>query len=793
MTSLAKRAKNKLQRVALRKTAGIRSAWRVGVVGSGGIAPDHVQGYESTRVAHIVAFNDVSPVSLAGMLDQVPHAKGYKDLQQMLANERLDLVSICTWPDSHASLVAQVAAAGIKGIMCEKPLALTMSEVDAMVAAAAQHGCRLAGGHQYRFHALFMRAAALVREGRLGNITRARGNIASTLANNGPHLIDTIRFVMGDDKVVSVQCACERERDEWNRGLPAEDGAAGALVFESGVRCDVLTGDRSDGFFSIQIVGDKGSLEVSPNRLVVDGKVVSDGNAEDDYRRRQFSEFIDWVKGKRATYAADAVSSAATAEVVLAMYESARLGNAVQLPLRNKGDVIRQLYPATPPANQSVPAAFPKSHPLAIGEARLASEGGSRAVSGWFGSQPAIGTPELRGVTRVLLSKRLNSVEGTVVAALEEEFAEVYGVKHAVASTSGTAAIHVAIGALNPEPCDEIITTPITDMGSVIPILMANCIPVFADVDPVTGNLTAASIERKITPRTKAVILVHLFGHPADMEPIRDLLRARKIALIEDCAQAHYADYRGKKVGTFGDFACFSLQQSKQITCGDGGITLVNRDDLADRAALFVDKGWNRKQGLRTHLFLGMNYRMTELQGAVARAQLRRLPGLIAQRQETASLLTVRLLKNAPLIRTRVLEEGTRPAWWMYPFTIDQAASGIDIEEFRAELTAEGIRVAREYVPWAVFNYTVLKDQRTYGESRYPFSATNYVPPVMEDFPGFLEFKRNLLYMGWSHNATTKHVEMIAAGIAKVVRALRPSPVMMSHPIAQREPVLERT
>jgi hypothetical protein len=127
------------------------------------------------------------------------------------------------------------------------------------------------------------------------------------------------------------------------------------------------------------------------------------------------------------------------------------------------------------------------------------------------------------------------------------------------------------------------------------------------------------------------------------MEPIRELLRARGIALIEDCAQAHWADYRGKKVGTYGDFGCFSLQQSKQMTCGDGGITLVNRDDLADRAALFVDKGWNRRSGLRTHLFLGMNYRMTELQAAVARAQLRKLPALIARRQATASMLSDRL------------------------------------------------------------------------------------------------------------------------------------------------------
>ena len=190
-----------------------------------------------------------------------------------------------------------------------------------------------------------------------------------------------------------------------------------------------------------------------------------------------------------------------------------------------------------------------------------------------------------------------------------------------MASTSGTSAIHVAVAAVNPDPCDEIITTAMSDMGTAIPILMANCIPVFADVDPITGNLTAETIARKITPRTRAVIVVHLFGRPADLGPIVDLLRPKGIALIEDCAQAHFAEYRGKKIGTFGDLGCFSLQQSKQITCGDGGLTLVNREDLIERASLFIDKGRSRKAG-RVHLFLGANYRMTELQGTVARAQL---------------------------------------------------------------------------------------------------------------------------------------------------------------------------
>src|SRR5262249_37802763 len=231
--------------------------------------------------------------------------------------------------------------------------------------------------------------------------------------------------------------------------------------------------------------------------------------------------------------------------------------------------------------------------------------------------------------------------------------------------------------------------------------------------------------------------------------------------------------YHGKKVGTFGDFGCFSLQQSKQITCGDGGLTLVNRDDLVDRARLFVDKGWDRRAG-RTHLFLGMNYRMTELQAAVARAQFRKLPGLIEKRQKAASLLNQKLREVCAFIQTRASDDSVKPAWWTYPFSIDEVNSGINKDEFYQELTAEGVRVAREYVPTGVFNHTVLSEQRTYGNSRYPFSAVTYIPPTLEDFPDFQEFRNNLMFLGWSHDVTVATVECIAKAFLKVANALKP-------------------
>ncbi len=252
----------------------------------------------------------------------------------------------------------------------------------------------------------------------------------------------------------------------------------------------------------------------------------------------------------------------------------------------------------------------------------------------------SLGDEEKQLLAEVIDSGALNRNDGSKVAALERAWAEMLGVPHAQAVTSGTAALHTAVAALNLEPGDEIITSPITDMGTVIAILACNLVPTFADVDPRTGNITAETIARQISPKTRAIIVVHLFGQPADMDPILALARQHDLRVIEDCAQAHLAAYQGRLVGTMGDLGCFSFQQSKQMTTGDGGLVVSRDEALAVRARLFSDKGWPRGiPGLRGHLFLGMNYRMTELQGAVGLAQARKLPGMVAQRRRTAGSL----------------------------------------------------------------------------------------------------------------------------------------------------------
>ncbi len=764
MDSLAERAARKLRRIAQRQVRPLRRPLRAAVVGCGAISPEHLDGYEDTGIAAVVGVSDVAPAALARALDRVPGARGFRDYREMLETLRPDVVSICTWPQTHADVVRAAVDAGVRGILCEKPLALTMAEVDEMVRLCREAGVRLAGGHQLRFHRAFVEAARLVRSGVIGQPRSAQAQVASSLANNGPHVLDVARFVLGDPRPRRVSCRCVRTRGQLNRGWPMEDGAEGQIEFENDLALEFRTGDLSNTFLEVTVTGALGELVVTPKSIRLGGKPapLDADAAKRENRGEQFRHFVHWVKGTEHSYVADAEPSAVAAELVLAAYEAARVGAPVELPLAARGDVIRALYPQ--PAE---PGEAPPARPALPHDPRLALDGGPRSLPGWFNSNPPVGLPELANLARVIQSGNLNMVGGQMVPALEKAFAKLYGCQQAVASTSGTAALHVALAAVNPEPCDEVITTPMTDMGTLIPILAQNCLPSFADIDPVTGNLTAQSIAERITPRTKAVILVHLFGRPAELEPIVDLCRARGIALIEDCSQAHLAEYHGKKVGTFGDLGCFSLQQSKQITCGDGGLTLVNRPELVERASLFIDKGWNRRAGKRAHLFFGMNYRMTELQAAVALAQLKRLPGMMVQRRQMAEEL-VRRLAGAPGV---VLPESLRDrgsSWWKFNFLVDEDQLGCSADVVADALLVEGVRVARDYLPRPLFEEEMIRERHTYGNSGYPFSAVDWRPPHRDDFPGLMEFYRRQLIMSWSSSVQPKHVSGIAAAIQKV-------------------------
>jgi perosamine synthetase len=343
-----------------------------------------------------------------------------------------------------------------------------------------------------------------------------------------------------------------------------------------------------------------------------------------------------------------------------------------------------------------------------------------------------VGDEELALLEEVIRSGKLNRNAGTKVTALEGEWAAKFGVAHAVASTSGTAAIHTALGALPLNPGDEVITTPITDWGTVGPILAQGCVPVFADVDKRTYSLNPEEVERRITGRTRAIVAVHLLGQSCDMDAMQSIARRHDLLLIEDCAQAMLATWRGKLVGTMGDLGCFSLQQSKVISTGDGGMTISNDDKLGARAALFADKGWERgvrQSGRREHRTFGLNYRMTELQGAVGLAQLGKAESFVARRRRVAALLTERL-SDAPGIEPPFVLEGAEPVYWFYLLTLNKAVLPVDQPTFMRALRAEGIPLTGVHSGEPLYLQQMFQRKQVFGTSHYPF---DYAGRSVED------------------------------------------------------------
>lgn len=405
----------------------------------------------------------------------------------------------------------------------------------------------------------------------------------------------------------------------------------------------------------------------------------------------------------------------------------------------------------------------------------LALNGGSKAVPGPLPSflnsaGRTFGQEEEALLLQALRSGCLTRNGGTMVKQLESEFATRLGTKHAVACSSGSAAIHLAVAALDPEPGDEFILPPITDLGTILPVLWQNCIPVFADVDPRTMTIDPADVERRITKRTRAIIAVHLAGQPCDMESLRALADKHQLVLIEDCAQAYWAEYNGQKIGTLGDMACFSLQQSKHITCGEGGLMATSNDQFARRALLFSDKAWPRESaglGSWRFLFLSQNYRMSELQGAVALAQLPKIDDVIAQRRASAEQLS-RLIGDIPGIRIPHIPTNTNPVWWLYMLRVDTATLGVSTKEFGSALLAEGVPGWVEYIVDPLYLSPLFAEHKTYGTSGYPFTAWPSQQFVSGLCPNAESALREVIAIHWNENYTSTHVEQIAAAIAKV-------------------------
>lgn len=272
-------------------------------------------------------------------------------------------------------------------------------------------------------------------------------------------------------------------------------------------------------------------------------------------------------------------------------------------------------------------------------------------------AKPLIGDEEKQAVLEVLDSGILS--QGPRVQAFEEAFAEMCGVRYAIATSSGTTALHIALLAHGIGPGDEVITSPFTFIASANCALYVGARPVFVDIDPRTFNLDPAQIEAAITPRTKAIIPVHLYGLPCDMDPIMEIAQKYGLAVIEDACQAHGAEYRGKKVGSFGT-GTFSLYPTKNITSGEGGMITTNDPEIAEKCRIIRQHGARQRY---YHDELGFNFRMTDIHAAIGLAQLLKLEQFNQIRQAHARYLTEHLrgvvTPYVPPDRTHVFHQYT--------------------------------------------------------------------------------------------------------------------------------------
>jgi dTDP-4-amino-4,6-dideoxygalactose transaminase len=405
----------------------------------------------------------------------------------------------------------------------------------------------------------------------------------------------------------------------------------------------------------------------------------------------------------------------------------------------------------------------------------LALFGGKPAKITPFGTGKRFGDAEINQLREALEQNTLFYWGGKKVKEFCAQTASLYGTKYAVAASSGTAAIHTALGAVGVSEGDEVIVSPITDMGSLIGILFQNAIPVFADLDPHTYNMDIHSIEKNITGKTKAIVVVHLAGNPSDMDEIMALAKKHNLYVVEDCAQTPLALYKGRYAGTIGHIGCFSTNDFKHISTGDGGVLVTNDESLYKKAFCFADKNYNRLSptgSMRDVEFLAPNYRMTELQGAVGLAQLEKLPGICRRHTAIGDRITAGISGFRGVYPPRI-REGNVSTYWFYMMRINKAEAGVDAEEFARALNAEGIPCQKGYIPSPVYLYPLFQNKSAYLGTHAPFDSPYYgreisypqgLCPVAEEIlETAVKFSINQFF-------TDTDVEEIITAIGKVAR-----------------------
>lgn len=395
--------------------------------------------------------------------------------------------------------------------------------------------------------------------------------------------------------------------------------------------------------------------------------------------------------------------------------------------------------------------------------AELAILGGVPLRTAEWPRYPVLGSEEEKAVLAVVRSHDLSAQMGSAVQRFEREFAEYTDAAHALATSSGTSALHTAIAAAGIGVGDDVIVPPYTFFSTATSVLMQNAIPIFADIETDTLGLDPASVERRITPCTKALIVVHMNGYPADMDGLMSVAEDHGLTVIEDCAHAHGAEHRDRHVGTIGHMGVFSFQQKKNLSLGEGGMLITNDAGLAEKARAIHSFG---------KVPLAYNYRMPELHGAIGSARLKRLDAENEVRNKYARFLDLELAA-IPWLEPQPVRPHTRAVYYNYVVHFHGETIGLERDRFVAAVQAEGIPVPQIYEP--VYRHHSFRVRDPYGRG-FPFESPFYETtpgrePSYEDgtCPVTEEYcSRRNIELKIHPTAATEDIEQVATAFHKV-------------------------
>ncbi len=312
-------------------------------------------------------------------------------------------------------------------------------------------------------------------------------------------------------------------------------------------------------------------------------------------------------------------------------------------------------------------------------------------------SSPNIDSEDSKLVLEAMQSSEISGNFGKFIGEFEDKFASYCGAKYGISTTSGTTALHLAIVTLGIGPGDEVIVATFTNMASFFSVIYEGAKPVPIDIEEDTLNIDPKLIEAKITKNTKAIMVVHVYGHPVDMDPILEIAKKHNLFVIEDAAEAHGAEYKGKKVGSLGDIGCFSFYANKIITTGEGGMLITNNKEYADKARSLKALAFGDKNKYM-HKAIGFNYRMTNLQAAVGVSQLSKIEKIINAKRSIAGKY-MESLKNIDEIQLPPEKSYAKNVYWMFHIVLRGSQEG-SREKVTKSLRDNGIETREAFVPY---------------------------------------------------------------------------------------------